>query len=74
MKLKIKKNDTVKVITGKDKGKEGRVLGVYPKTMKILVEGVNAKTKHARPNQNNQEGGITEIFSPIHYSNVQKVK
>ncbi|MFP4368316.1 MAG: 50S ribosomal protein L24 [Bacteroidota bacterium] len=70
MKLKIKKNDIVEVITGNDKGIQGRVLEVYPKTMKVLVEGVNIRKKHERPNPQNQKGGIREKEMPVHYSNV----
>lgn len=73
MKLKIKKGDTVQVITGADKGKEGRVLEVYPSKLKILVEGVNQKIKHEKPNQNNQQGGRVTINAPVHYSNVKKI-
>jgi large subunit ribosomal protein L24 len=69
-KLKIKKGDTVKVIAGDDRGKTGRVLEVYPKTMKILVEGVNIHKKHTRPNQQYPNGGIISKELPIHYSNV----
>jgi len=54
MKLKIKKNDTVMVISGNDKGKTGRVLEVIPDKMRILVEGVNIRVKATRPNPNNQ--------------------
>lgn len=70
MKLKIKKEDVVQVIAGNDKGVVGRVLRVYPKTMRILVEGVNVRKKHLRPNQQNQQGGIKSKEIPIHYSNV----
>lgn len=72
MKLKIKKGDTVQVLTGDytDRGKSGRVLEVYPKTMKVLVEGVNVHIKHERPSQTNQQGGRMEKEMPIHYSNV----
>ena len=56
--LKIKKGDTVKVITGKDKDKEGKVLSVDAKKAKVLVEGVNMITKHAKPTAANQNGGI----------------
>lgn len=74
MKLKIKKGDTVKVITGEDKGKEGRVLEIYPKKMTLLVEDVNMKIKHEKPNQQNQQGGRMEVAAPIHYSNVELVE
>jgi len=73
MKLKIKKNDTVMVITGNDKGKIGRVLEVIPDKMRILVEGVNVRTKATRPNQQNPKGGLIHKELPIHYSNVQLI-
>jgi len=73
MKLKIKKNDTVYVISGNDKGKIGRVLEVYPEKMRILVEGVNIRVKATRPNPNNQQGGLVHKEMPIHYSNVQLI-
>jgi len=73
MKLNIKKNDMVIVITGNDKGKIGRVLEVYPKVMRILVEGVNVRKKHSRPSQRNQKGGIVSKEMPVHYSNVMIV-
>ncbi len=72
-KLKIKKGDTVQVIAGDDKGKIGRVLEVYPKTMKILVEQVNVHKKHTRPNQQYPNGGVISKELPIHYSNVMIV-
>jgi large subunit ribosomal protein L24 len=69
-KLKIKKNDTVIVITGKYKGVKGKVLKVFPKTERIIVEKVNFIKKHTRPTQQNQQGGIIEKEAPIHVSNV----
>ena len=70
----IKRNDTVKVITGRDKGKEGRVLRVFPDENKVLVEHVMVVKKHVRPNpQRNVKGGIAEQESPISISNVQLV-
>ena len=74
MKLKIKKSDTVMVIAGNDKGKTGRVLEVYPDKMKILVEQVNVRVKHEKPNKSNQKGGIVHKELPIHYSNVQIIE
>lgn len=68
--MKIKKNDTVEVITGKSRGKRGKVLRVYPETNKVLVEGVNILKKHERPSQTNQQGGITSKEHPINASNV----
>ncbi len=70
MKLKIKKGDMVEVIAGNDRGITGRVLQVFPKEMRVLVEGVNIRKKHTRPNPQDQQGGIREIEMPIHYSNV----
>ena len=69
--LKIKKGDTVKVIAGKDKDKEGKVLSV--KNGKILVEGVNMITKHAKPSQANPNGGIVHREAAIDASNVMLV-
>jgi len=68
--LKIKKGDTVKVITGKDKDKEGKVLSVDKKNSKVLVEGINMVTKHAKPSAANQNGGIIQKEAPIDISNV----
>ena len=70
MKLKIKKGDLVKVISGNDKGNTGRVIDVDDKKLRILVEGINIRKKHQRPTQNNQKGGIVSKEMPIHYSNV----
>jgi len=68
----LKRNDTVKVITGRDKGKEGRVLRVFPNDSKVLVEHVMMVKKHVRPNpQRNIKGGIAEQESRIAISNVQ---
>ncbi len=68
--MKIKKNDQVIVITGKDKGKEGKVLSVDVKNHKVLVEGVNKVFRHTKPNMQNQQGGIIEKEAPIDISNV----
>ncbi len=70
---KIKKGDTVKVIAGKDKDKQGKVLEVYAKDNRILVEDVNVVTRHTKPSMSNQEGGIVEKEAPIHVSNVMLV-
>ena len=70
----IKRNDTVEVITGRDKGKEGRVLRVFPAEGKVLVEHVMMVKKHVRPNpQRNIQGGIAEQESRVALSNVQLV-
>jgi large subunit ribosomal protein L24 len=69
--LKVKKNDTVEVISGKDRGKRGRVIEVLPKTGRVRVEGVNKVKRHTKPNpQRNVKGGIVEREDPIHVSNV----
>lgn len=73
MKLKIKKGDIVKVITGSDKGKTGRVLDIDPKAMRILVEQVNVRSKHTKPSQMNPQGGIKQMEMPVHYSNVMLI-
>ncbi|MBR1506512.1 MAG: 50S ribosomal protein L24 [Eubacterium sp.] len=67
---KIKKDDLVRVIAGKDKGKEGKVLAVDTKNHKVLVEGVNKVFKHSKPSMQNQAGGIVEKEAPIDISNV----
>ena len=73
-KIKIKRNDTVEVIAGKDKGKRGRVLRVLADRNRVLVEHVGMIKKHVRPNpQKNIQGGIAEKESPIHLSNVMVV-
>ncbi|MBI2424535.1 MAG: 50S ribosomal protein L24 [Candidatus Hydrogenedentes bacterium] len=68
--MNIRKNDTVVVISGKYKGRRGRVLEVYRKTERLLVEGVNIMKRHTRPTSRNQSGGIVEREAPIHVSNV----
>ena len=68
--MKIKKGDLVKVIAGKDKNKEGKVIAVNKKDNTLLVEGINMITKHAKPSMANQQGGIVHQEGPIHASNV----
>ena len=70
---KIKKGDTVKVIAGKDKDKEGKVVSVDRKKNKVLVEGINKITKHEKPSMANQNGGIVQKEAPIDVSNVMYV-
>lgn len=72
-KLHVKKDDTVIVITGKDKGKKGRVIAAYPRENRVLVEGVNMVKKHSRPSQANPQGGIIEQEAAIHASNVMHI-
>jgi large subunit ribosomal protein L24 len=70
VKVHVRKDDVVVVITGKDKGKQGKVLKVIPKTGRVVVEGVNLVKKHAKPSARNPQGGIIEMEAPIHASNV----
>jgi large subunit ribosomal protein L24 len=70
-KLFIRKNDLVVVTAGKDKGKQGKVLKVDTKNMKLTVEGANLVKRHVKPSQTNPQGGIVQKEASIHYSNVQ---
>ncbi len=72
-KMRIKKGDTVVVITGKYKGVKGRVLKAFPQTQRVVVEKVNFIKKHIRPNQQNPQGGIVTKEAPIHVSNVKLI-
>ena len=69
-KLKIRKNDVVEVLAGNSKGQRGRVLSVDPDKMRVVVEGVNIRSRHMRPTQAHPEGRIAKMEMPIHYSNV----
>lgn len=69
-KMHIKKGDTVQVIAGSEKGKVGEILRTFPETSKVIVKGVNVKTKHVKPQQEGESGQITTIEAPIHSSNV----
>lgn len=71
--MHVKKGDKVKVISGKDRGKEGVILQVFPKKNRVIVEGVNMVKKHVRPSQDNPQGGILNIEAPIHVSNVMPI-
>ena len=64
--MKIKKGDTVQVLSGNDKGKKGEVLEVLPKVEKVIVKGVNVRKKHMKPKKQGQEGGILSIECPVH--------
>jgi len=68
--MHVRRNDTVVVLSGKYKGRRGRVLQVYPKRDRILVEGVNIIKRHTRPSTRNQQGGIVEREAPVHISKV----
>ncbi len=72
--MKIKKNDNIIVIAGKDKGKSAKVVRAFPKTNLIVVEGINLKKKHQRANKSNSKGQIIEKAMPIHVSNVMLVE
>ncbi len=71
--MKIKKGDLVRVIAGKDKDKEGKVMSVNVKKHTVLVEGINMVSKHTKPNAQNQTGGIVSQEAPVHISNVMLV-
>ena len=71
--MKIRKDDTVVVLSGKDKGKQGKVLSADPKGMKVIVEGVNVASKHQKPRNQQEEGGIIKMETPIYVSKVQLV-
>ncbi|MBM7622338.1 50S ribosomal protein L24 [Bacillus haimaensis] len=68
--MHVKKGDKVVVISGKDKGKQGVILESFPKKDRVLVEGINIVKKHAKPSQENPQGGIINREAPIHVSNV----
>lgn len=72
--MKIKVNDQVEIIAGKDKGKTGRVMKTLRKKDRVVVEGINMIKKHQKPNNANENGGIFEMEAPIHVSNVKKVE
>ena len=71
--MKVVKNDTVLVVSGNYKGKKGKVLKVFPKKYRVIVEGVNFIKRHTKPTQKNQQGGIVEKEAPIHVSNLMVV-
>jgi len=71
--MNIKKDDKVVVLSGKDKGKEGKILSADPKALKVVVEGVNVATKHQKPRKQGEEGGIIKVETPIYASKVQLV-
>jgi len=71
--LKVRKGDTVKVIAGKDRGKEGKILRAIPETNRVVVEKVNIMKKAMRPTQANPQGGISSVEAPLHASNVMLV-
>jgi len=72
--MKIKKGDNVKIITGKDKGKSGKIVRVLVKENKVIVEGLNMMKKHQRPRKSGEKGSMMNMAMPIHASNVKKVE
>lgn len=72
--MKIKVNDNVLILTGKDKGKTGKVIKTLRNEEKVVVEGINIAKRHVKPRNNNEQGGIFDIEMPIHVSNVKKIE
>ena len=72
--MKVKVGDNVKILAGKDKGKEGRIIKTMTKDNKVVVEGINIVKKHIKPNRMNEVGSIVEVEAPIHVSNVKLVE
>ena len=73
MKLRITKGDTVRVMRGDDKGKEGKVIRVYPKTGRVTIEGINIVKRHRKARRAEEQSGIVDFPAPIHHSNVMLV-
>ena len=73
MAMNVKKGDTVVVLSGKDKGKQGKVLGTVPGSLKVVVEKVNVVSRHTKPRKQGEEGGILQKEAPIYACKVQKV-
>lgn len=72
--MKLKVGDQVKIIAGKEKGKEGKIIKTLKKEDKVIVEGMNIVKKHLKPRYNGQNGSIEEVEAPIHVSNVKKIE
>ena len=73
MSMNVKKNDTVVVLSGKDKGKKGKVLSVDPESRKVIVEGISVASRHQKPRKQGEEGGIIKKETPIYASKVMTV-
>ena len=71
--MRIRTGDTVEVISGDDRGKQGKVLSVNPKSQRLIIEGINFMKRHSKPTQQNQQGGIIERAASVHASNVMLV-
>ncbi len=69
--MRVKKNDTVLIISGKYRGRKGKILKAFPKKDKVLIEGINLRKKHQKPKKTGDKGEIIEIPAPIHISNVK---
>ena len=72
--MKVKVGDNVRILAGKDKGKEGRIIKTLKKDNKVVVEGINVVKKHVKPNRMNEVGSIVEVEAPIHVSNVKVIE
>ena len=72
--MKVKVGDNVKILAGKDRGKEGKIIKTLKKDNKVVVEGINMIKKHVKPNRMNEVGSIVEMEAPIHVSNVKLVE
>lgn len=68
--MKLKKNDIVMIIAGNDRGKTGKILKVFPKNDRVIIEGINMRKRHTKPSQKNPQGGILEKEASIHVSNI----
>ncbi len=71
--VKIRRDDTVKVMIGKDRGKQGKVLRVFPERGRALVEGINLVKKHLKPTQNNPQGGVSAQERPVSMANLRRI-
>ncbi|MET2985771.1 50S ribosomal protein L24 [Aureibaculum conchae] len=74
VKIKVKTGDTVRVTTGEDKGKEGKIVKILKDKNRAIVEGVNMVSKHTKPSAQNPQGGISKFEAPIHISNIMLVE
>ena len=72
--MKVKVGDNVRILAGKDKGKEGRVIRTLKKENRVIVEGINMIKKHVKPNRMNEVGSIVDVEAPIHVSNVKVIE
>jgi len=71
--MRIHKGDTVLIISGKDRGKKGKILEAFPKKEKVLIEGVNLRKKHVRPKRAGEKGQVIEMPAPLHISNIKLI-